>query len=374
MNVLIVSGIWPPDVGGPASHAPDVADALAARGHAVEVVTTASERPARCRYPVRYVSRSLPPGLRHAAVVALVGRRARAVDVVYATSMVGRSSLASSVAGAPLVVKVAGDPAYERSLRRGLYAGRLDEFQSASLGRRAALLRRARTVAIGRASHVFCPSEFLRAIALSWGLSAERVSVLPNATPPLPVLPTREELRRSLGVTGPTLAFAGRLTRAKSLEVALAAVDRLDDVTLLVAGDGEERARLEAIAGPRVRFLGAVSRERVLEVFAAADAAILSSAWENFPHTLVEALAVGTPVIATAVGGVPEIVEDGVNGLLVAPGDPDALARAVRRYLADDDLRTQLREAAASSVARFDPEAIVDQIEETLASVARTTS
>src|SRR5439155_5460118 len=108
----------------------------------------------------------------------------------------------------PLVIKVGGDPAFERSLRRALYAGALVDFQHAALGRRAAALRRWRTVTMQRAAHVFCPSEFLRGIVVSWGLQPQRVSVLPNATPPLPALDSREELRRRFGIDGPALAFA----------------------------------------------------------------------------------------------------------------------------------------------------------------------
>src|SRR5207247_1003865 len=72
VKVLIVSGIWPPDVGGPASHAPEVASFLGTRGHDVEVVTTADSAPAPEEYPVRWVRRSLPPGVRHAEGIRLV--------------------------------------------------------------------------------------------------------------------------------------------------------------------------------------------------------------------------------------------------------------------------------------------------------------
>ena len=171
-------------------------------------------------------------------------------------------------------------------------------------------------------------------------------------------------------MNGRTLAFAGRLGAQKSLEVALEAVESVDGVTLLIAGDGEERARLEALAGPRVRFLGALPRERVLELFHAADAAILSSSWENFPHTVVEALAVGTPVIATDVGGVAEVVHDGENGLLVPAGDASALGDAVRRYFTDDGLRSTLRTAAAASVRASDRDTVFGRIERALAEAA----
>ncbi len=97
---------------------------------------------------------------------------------------------------------------------------------------------------------------------------------------------------------------------------------------------------------------------------------MLSSAWENFPHTVVEALAVGTPVIATDVGGVGEIVEDGRNGLLVPSGDPEAFAAALRRFLGDAGLRGRLRAAAAPSVARFAPEEIYARLEEILLTAA----
>jgi glycogen synthase len=85
----------------------------------------------------------------------------------------------------------------------------------------------------------------------------------------------------------------------------------------------------------------------------------------------VEALAVGTPVIATRVGGVPEVVEDGVNGLLVPPGDAAALAEAVRRFFADGALRDRLRAAAAPSVERYGRAILYGELERILASVAR---
>jgi glycosyltransferase involved in cell wall biosynthesis len=371
VRVLIVSGIWPPDVGGPASHAPEIAAGLAERGHAVEVVTTAPSQPAAQPYRVRYVSRSVPPLVRHAAVSALVAKAARNADVVYATSMLGRSTIGTSLAHVPLVMKIAGDPAYERSLRRGLYAGTLTDFQHARLGAQASALRRWRTLAAMRPAQLVCPSAFLRDIVLSWGIPAARVSVVPNAAPSLPDLPSRAEARTRLGIDGQVLAFAGRLTAAKALDVAFDAVAQVDGVTLLVAGDGEEHARLAARAPANVRLLGSLERRGVLELFRAADAVLLSSAWENFPHALVEALAVGTPVLATNVGGIPEIVVDGENGLLVPAGDADSLAAAIRRFFREADLRARLSAAAEPSAKRFSPEHTLVELEAILEQAAR---
>jgi glycosyltransferase involved in cell wall biosynthesis len=373
VKVLIVSGIWPPDVGGPATHAPQVAEHLVGRGHTVEVLTTADGTPRVETYPVHTVPRSLPTPLRHARVSAEVARLARRADVVYAASMVTRTAVGTAIARTPLVIKLSGDVAYERALRRGTYSGTLGEFQHAA-GVRLSLMRRTRTAALRRAEHVVCPSEFVRTLAIEWAVPPEHVSVLPNPAPELPELAQRDELRQRYGVDGPTLAFAGRLTAAKSLDVALSALAEVDGVSLLIAGDGDQRRALEERAhelglNGRARFLGRQQSREVLELFRAADAAVLSSSWENFPHAVVEALAVGTPVIATTVGGVGEVVHDGRNGLLVPPGDPDAFAAAVRRFFSDAELRERMRAAAAESVDAYSPERVFERLESILLSV-----
>src|SRR4051812_33263446 len=375
MRVLVVSGIWPPDVGGPASHAPDVARFLHGLGHTVEVVTTASSAPAREDFPVRWVSRELPVGVRHARGAALIRSRARRVGVVYTTGMFGRSAAGALAARRPYVVKLTADPAFERTRRRGLVGGDVEDFQRGGGGPVALALRGARNAELRRAAHVYCPSEYLRGLVLGWGIPPERVSVLPNPAPSLPELRARDELRQSFGFNGAALAFAGRLTAQKSLGRALDAVASANGVELVIAGEGPDRQPLERRAqelgiADRVTFLGAQPRNRVVELFRAADAAILTSSWENFPHTVVEALAVGTPVLAMEAGGVGEVVHDGVNGLLVPAGDEAALADAVRRYFADDELRERLRSAAASSVAAYAPERVFGELEGTLRRVA----
>jgi glycosyltransferase involved in cell wall biosynthesis len=199
--------------------------------------------------------------------------------------------------------------------------------------------------------------------------------VLPNPAPELPALPSRDELRNGFQLDGQVLAFAGWLGLQKALGIALEAVAAVPDVTLVIAGDGPDRAALERQARElgletRVRFLGSVSREQVLRLFRAADASVLSSAWENFPHTVVEALAAGCPVIATAVGGVPEVIREGENGLLVPANDVPALAAAIRRLFDDEELRRRLAQAAPESVAGYTEEAMFTRIEDELARAA----
>jgi glycosyltransferase involved in cell wall biosynthesis len=350
-----------------------VARFLRSRGHDVEVVITASAAPGREPYPVHWTSRRLPVGVRHLHSLVSIVRRARGADAVYTTGMFGRSGIAAMLARRPFVIKLTGDPAFERLRARGVVQGDVDAFQREQGGLLARALRRLRNWVVRRADHVFTPSSYLRDLVVSWGVEPERVSVMPNPAPDSrPSLP-RADLRRRFGLEGDVLAFAGRLTAQKSLDVMLAAVAASPGVTLLIAGEGEEReALVDGISrfglGDRVRVLGPVPRAEVLDLFAAADATVLSSSWENFPHSVVESLAVGTPVIATRAGGVSEIVEDGSNGLLVPVGDVEGLAAAIGRFFLDDTLRERLRANATASVAAYSADrllgAVVDELEE----------
>jgi glycosyltransferase involved in cell wall biosynthesis len=162
----------------------------------------------------------------------------------------------------------------------------------------------------------------------------------------------------------------------KNLPLAVTALRDVPEASLVVIGEGSEQAavaRAAADAGveERVALKGPLPRASVLEWLRAADAAVLPSDWENFPHAAVEALAVGTPVIATAVGGVPEILEDGVNGLLVPPGDLAALTAAMRSMTADHDLLERLRDGATAASGRFTQEASFEALERELERAAR---
>ncbi len=365
MRVVLLTGIWPPDVGGPATHGPELARHLVERGHEVHVVTMADGEVTERPCPVQTVSRSLPFPLRYSLVATRGAHAARRADVVYATATYAAAAAAAALARRPLVAKLVSDPAYERAQRFGLFDGSLEEFAAAGGGRLGAL-KRARTRALAQARWVVVPSEYLAKIARGWGLDADRIVVVPNPAPSV-------EAVLASPLEPNTFVFAGRLTRQKALGTAIDALALVPGARLLVIGDGPERAALERHASEsgvngRVAFAGALPRADVLSALAGAQAAVLSSDWENFPHGAVEALAVGTPVVATAVGGVPEIVRDGVNGLLVPPGDPASLARALRLLVEDDAARERLAAGAAPSVAGLTTTEVYGQLEALLVS------
>ncbi|MDQ7781102.1 MAG: glycosyltransferase family 4 protein [Planctomycetota bacterium] len=183
----------------------------------------------------------------------------------------------------------------------------------------------------------------------------------------------RRTVRESLGVpqTDFVVGVAGRLTSEKAVDVVIRAVREIlsgrSDCALIVAGDGPERPRLQELARSlgieaKTRFLG--MRRDLSRVLACLDVFVLPSLYEGFGLVILEAMAAGAPVIATRVGGVPEIVEDGVTGLLVPAAHPGALADAIWKVASDKSFARALADRAGSHVRRhFNMASMIDTVE-----------
>jgi len=216
----------------------------------------------------------------------------------------------------------------------------------ARLPARHALARRlARRSSVLRFTYAGLRDRFLALLPPGDRAAAAARSVVapmpPEATAPPPSAETRRAARRALDLPEDAFVAAviGRLVPVKGVDVAVAALRRLpSDVHLVIAGDGPERPRLERLARPlgrRVRFLGQLPPDAVARCRHAGDVQLAPSRplpdgrTEGAPVSVAEALAAGLPVIASATGGLPEMLGEGERGELVTPGDPEALARAM---------------------------------------------
>jgi glycosyltransferase involved in cell wall biosynthesis len=169
----------------------------------------------------------------------------------------------------------------------------------------------------------------------------------------------------------PRVVFVGRLVRSKGVHVLLEAASRMrtPGVQIVLVGDGPERARVERQAeqldvADRVHVTGFVEHHRIPDVLATADLLVLPSTYEELGTVLVEALHAGVPTVASRTGGIPEVVEHGVTGLLVPPGDAGALARAVDTVLSDPRLAASMREAARRRAADYELVRMGEQVHE----------
>jgi teichuronic acid biosynthesis glycosyltransferase TuaC len=209
-----------------------------------------------------------------------------------------------------------------------------------------------------RAAGVVAVSEALRDRLIELGVPGSRIEVLRNGVDldlfaPRDRATARREL--GLGADGPIVLSVSSLVPSKGVDLVIRAVAALCGAKLVVVGEGPEANSLQALAEAmqlreRVRFLAPMPRQRLAAVYNAADVLVLASVREGCPNVLLEALACGTPVVAAAVEGVPEIVRNGDAGRLVAERTPEALARAIRDLLADPPVRAAVRAYAE----RFD--------------------
>jgi glycosyltransferase involved in cell wall biosynthesis len=167
----------------------------------------------------------------------------------------------------------------------------------------------------------------------------------------------------------PRVVFVGRMVRQKGVHVLAAAAARLrtPGARVVYVGDGPERTRVERDAerlgvADRVHVTGFVPHERVPDFLASADVLVLPSLYEELGTVLVEALHAGVPTVASRTGGIPEVVQDGVTGLLVEPGDPGALARAIDTVLGDPTLAASMRANALARAGAYDLSTVADEI------------
>lgn len=234
-------------------------------------------------------------------------------------------------------------PAVTYRCYRGSLAG------SATLAAMIAFHRR-----IGTWSHkvdrLIALTEFSRSKLIQAGASAERTMVKPNFMfDPL----NREDGDDLAGVSAvPRGLYVGRLSAEKGVELLVEAWRELE-TPLTIAGTGPLEETLKAAAGGRVDFAGQRDRAQVLGDFAAASYVIVPSVWyENFPMTVVEAMAMGKPVIASDIGALREIVHHGEDGLLFEPGNPAALRAAVRTLTQTPGLMVQMGQRARARYLR----------------------
>jgi phosphatidylinositol alpha 1,6-mannosyltransferase len=347
MRVAIITESFPPDVNGVAHCVLRVAELLAARGHHPLVITPEPSRPGTvpAAFPVvRVPSMPLPgyPSFR----LGLPGRGVREAlvrhrpEIVHLASPVFLGAHGAAVArrlGLPVVAVYQTDlPSYARAYRLGR-------------GGEAFAWRWLRGIHNG-AARTLAPTTVIAADLLAkgirnvwlWGRGVDTGRFDPARR-------SRELRAGLLAGGGEVLAgYVGRLATEKRVEL-LAGITGLAGVRLVIVGAGPAEARLREQL-PAAVFLGERRGDELAAVYASLDVFVHSGPYETFGQTLQEAAASGLPVVAPAAGGPLDLVEDGVTGYLVPPGDPAAFTAAVARLAGDPAARAAFGAAGRRKV------------------------
>jgi glycosyltransferase involved in cell wall biosynthesis len=203
-----------------------------------------------------------------------------------------------------------------------------------------------------RASSIITVCKALKDTLIDMHVPEGKITVLRNGVDLHLFHPLERETERSrLGLTTTTLLSVGNLIKRKGNDIVIKALANLPEVELLIVGEGKEKKALKSLAhsmgvADRVRFLGAIRQEELKQYYSAADALILASSREGWANVLLEAMACGTPVIATKVWGTPEVVKSPDAGILMEERTPDALVKAFHKLFSNYPQREATRRYA----------------------------
>ena len=363
MKIVLAIGLYPPEIGGPASYAQMLEAELPSRD--IQVVTA----------PMGWV-RHYPVIIRHFIYAWKLWKMSRKADVIYALDPVGVGLPALGVAKLtrkPFLVRLGGDYAWEQGRVRFGVEQTLDVYTKnrAIAPWRVRVLAHVQTHVLQQAVGVVVPSKYLKSIVTQWGIAPDKINVVYSALYPLEVHATRDVLRKQLNYPYPTLVSAARLVPWKGLEALIAVLDNLQnrypDISLVIIGEGEERRKLESQVAQRglserVRFTGRISKDALGAALRAADVFVLNTAYEGLSHQLIEVMDLGVPIVTTKSGGNPELITNGVNGYLIDFNDTAQLEEAITRVLSHPESRERMTQAARLRSKDFQKQSVVDEL------------
>ena len=365
-KILVATGIYPPDVGGPATYSKLLKEEL----------------PKYSKDKVRAIIlnfgevRKWPKIVRHIIYFFKALYRGRYCDVIYAQDPVSvglPALLAAKILRKPFLLKVVGDYAWEQGVSR---FGVKDDLDTFSLKRKpygffVRGLKRVETYVSGKADLVIVPSEYLKKIISNWGVSVDKITVIYNSFEPPKGLSSKDAIRKKMKVEGELIVSAGRLVPWKGFDGLIRVwpqvLSKFPNAKLLIIGEGPDKIKLEKLINQldltdTVLLTGKLERQELLVYLKIADLFVLNTEYEGFSHQLLEVASVGTPIVTTEVGGNPEIIKDGASGLLVTPGVEEELILAITKILSEPALARKISLGAESRVQEFSSERMITSL------------
>lgn len=364
INLLIATGIYPPDIGGPATYAKQLSGDLVKNNFYLDVVTYGEEDSVLedGGHKVYRVSRSGNPVFRYVKYFLKVWSLLNGKDLVFVQGPISDglpTALAALLKRKKMVMKIVGDHAWERCMVRDGSKISFEQFQKMNHSLLTKVIQMLQRWSSRRAKHIIVPSQYLKNAVSSWGVDKEKISVVYNAIS-LSGLNIEKNFSHDKDKKFVFLTV-GRLISCKEIPDLIKAFSNLkkkhSNIELKIVGEGEERQKIENLIQSTgvqgVSLLGALPHKHVLRLMSECDAFVLNSSHEGLPHVLIEARAMGMPIIATRVGGNPEVIQNGENGLLVESGNQKELEYACNSLIENSELRSKLANSAPKNLKHF---------------------
>lgn len=361
--MLVATGLYSPDIGGPATYTSMLEDKLQNCGIDLTVLPFGTVR-------------HLPKVVRHFVFMYRLWELAKKTDIIYALDSISvgvPAYIVSVLTHKPFIVRLGGDYAWEQGRQRFGLEASLDEYTAQK--KQAPLLVRVfagiQSYVVKRAVRVVAPSEYLKGIIATWGVAESKIEVIYSALFPLEVTESKAILREQLSYTGTVITTVGRLVPWKGflelVDVFAELHEENPDTTLVIIGDGPLQEELvEKIhtleLTDSIRLQGRVGKQTLAAAIKGSDLFVLNTSYEGLSHQLLEVMDLGVPIVTTNVGGNPELITDGVSGLLVPPLDNQELKSAIKRLLENESLRVRLTQSARVRIQAFNPDVVVKEL------------
>lgn len=374
MNLLIAGEIFEPDIGGPATYSKKIATELSGQGWDVKLVCYSNQQQAdNYSFKVFRILRSPLKPLHYYKYFKQLKKLAVDADLIYAMGPVSSGKPALKVkqqTGKKLIVKVVGDYAWEQARGSEVTDLGINEFQNKKFGGKIGYLQKIQRQVCQGADRVIVPSQYLKKIVVGWGVDISKISVVYNSATLLHV-PHQEnysDLSDAVSAKSEDLIISiARLVSWKGfsllIEIMSELVQQNSRFKLLILGDGPEKDYLES----KIKGLNLVDNIRIELVdhqtrdkyFARAKMFVLNTGYEGLSHTVLESFAAGVPVITTNVGGNPELIQDGHNGILVEYNNKQQIKDAILKLNDDEGLRQKFVSSSKEILNHFTSEKMI---------------
>ena len=321
MKILIIVGIYPPDIGGPASFVPKIAKMLAENKYDVTVICLSDNKVSDDEnFKVIRILRNQNLLLRWMQTIFTIIKNGRNVDCLFVNGLPMESYVANLFLRKKLVRKIVGDWAWERGRNKGLINESFDEFQENSHNLHLEIAKFSRGWTATKADIVITPSKHLSKVVENWGVQPNKLTIIYNGTKIL-----NDDISKTNQETV-NLITVGRLAPWKNIDSIIESVNLLKQYDikfkLFIVGSGPLESELKKLVSDlnlssEVIFTGQKKYTELTEYYKNSNIYIQASGYEGLPHVLLEAINYDLSVISTPIGGSNEILQDGKNGYVL---------------------------------------------------------
>lgn len=320
MKILITVGIFPPDIGGPASFVPKIAELYSNSGHDVTVVClTDRKQTDNLNFKVVRILRNQNLLIRWIKTVSQIIRQGYNADLLFVNGLPMESYIANIFTRKKLIRKIVGDWAWERGMNKKIINESFDEFQNNKHNLHLEIAKFSRGWTATKADLIITPSNHLKNVVKGWGVKENRIKVIYNGTKlknkPDPIDDQPNDYLKLITV--------GRLAPWKNIDIIIEALNDYkkanQNFIFYIVGSGPEEIKLKKLVNDLdlenfVTFTGQLQKDDLNYYLQKSDIYIQASSYEGLPHVILEAMSHNLSIISTPIGGTNEVIQDGKNG------------------------------------------------------------